>query len=488
MKPVFSVIEHLHRDRAIAEDAAAGRFTCAGETVDLGCEPDWQTADLPADEEWRIDWVKFYYGLDLAYAYRVTGEERFRAAWERLVASYLRQVPPAVDASEVTARRIVNWIYAWQRFGALSNGLEPALSERIAAEARHVRETLTPERNHRTLELYALAVAALAFDDADLLGLAVAELDRNLAEDFLPDGVHRECSTHYHMIALRSFAGLRENARRHGLPLPDGFEERLARAAEFARHCCRPDGTIPALSDADTGDYTVLLELLGVKPGETGASFADGGYFTQRSGDRFLIFDCGPLGDGGHGHYDLLSFEACAGGRPLVVDPGRYTYAEGEPNLRRWFKETAAHNTVCVDGLDQTPYARKAPTGPTAVPRFLGRSEDELAGEARSPAYEAVHRRRIRFVDGRHWVIEDTLTGVRDHRYDLRFHLPPGEVWTSGSAVLATDVALVIDGAQEITVEPGWVSPRYGVKHEAPVISAVARGRTASFRTELLPR
>jgi uncharacterized heparinase superfamily protein len=488
VKPVFSVIEHLHRDRAVAEDAAAGRFTCAGETVELGPEPDWLGADLPADEEWRFDWVKFYYGLDLAHAYRTTGDQRFRAAWERLVGSYLRQVPPACDPSEVTARRIVNWIYAWQQFGALSNGLEPALTQRIAAEARHVRETLTPERNHRTLELYALAITALAFDDGELLTLAFAELDRNLAEDFLPDGVHRECSTHYHMIALRSFAGLRENARRHAIALPDGYEERLGRAAEFARHCCRPDGTIPALSDADSGDYTALLELLGVEPGETGASFPHGGYFTQRSDDRFLIFDCGPLGDGGHGHYDLLSFEACAGGRPLVVDPGRYTYAEGKPNLRRWFKGTAAHNTVCVDGLDQTPYARKAPKGPTARPRFLGRTDDVLVGEAHSPVYEAVHRRRIRLVDGRHWVIEDALTGDRQHRYDLRFHLMPGEAWTSGSAVLGPGVALVIDGADEITIEPGWVSPRYGIKHEAPVVSAVARGRNAMFRTELLPR
>ena len=32
VKPVFSVIEHLHRDRAVAEDAVAGRFTCAGES------------------------------------------------------------------------------------------------------------------------------------------------------------------------------------------------------------------------------------------------------------------------------------------------------------------------------------------------------------------------------------------------------------------------------------------------------------------------
>ena len=486
MRPVFSVIEHLHRDRAVAEDAVAGRFTCAGETVELGPEPDWRSADLPADEEWRIDWVKFYYGLDLAHAYRATGDERYRTAWERLVASFLEQVPAADDPSEVTARRIVNWIYAWQGFGALSNGLEPALAERIAAEARHVRETLTPERNHRTLELYALAIAGLAFEDVELRELAVEELDRNLAEDFLPDGVHRECSTHYHMIALRSFAGLRENARRHGVALPEGFDERLRQAAEFARHCCRPDGTIPALSDADTGDYTQLLELLGVEPAETDASFPHGGYFTQRGRDRFLIFDCGPLGDGGHGHYDLLSFEAWAGGRPLIVDPGRFTYADGDD--RRWFKGTAAHNTVCVDGLDQTPYARKAPRGPTAQPRFLGRTRDELAGEARSPAYEAVHRRTVTFVDERQWVIEDTLTGEREHRYDLRFHLAPGEAWLSGSAVLAPGLALVIDGADEIAIEPGWVSPRYGVKEEAPVVSAVAHGRDAAFRTEVIPR
>ena len=49
-------------------------------------------------------------------------------------------------------------------------------------------------------------------------------------------------------------------------------------------------------------------------------------------------------------------------------------------------------------------------------------------------------------------------------------------------------LALVIDGADEIAIEPGWVSPKYGVKHDAPVVSAVARGRDATFRTELLPR
>ena len=73
--------------------------------------------------------------------------------------------------------------------------------------------------------------------------------------------MHRERSTHYHLIALRSFVGMRENCRRFNVALPHGFDERLARACEFARDCRRPDGTIPALSDADTGDYTELLTL-----------------------------------------------------------------------------------------------------------------------------------------------------------------------------------------------------------------------------------
>src|SRR4051795_8731559 len=262
-RPVHCVIEHLHRDRALAEEVAAGRFTFAGETRELGLEPDWLGADLPADEEWRIDWGKFYYGLDLADAFRATGERRFLDAFERLVGSFILQVPPHADDTEVTARRIVNWIYAWQRLPEVMIGED--LYESLGAQVRHVRANLSPERNHRTLELYALLIAALALPDLEpgLLEFTVAALHENLLTDFGADGVHRERSTHYHLIALRSFVGARENCRRYGLALPGGFDERLSLACDFALDIQRPDGTIPALSDSDSGDHREPLALAG---------------------------------------------------------------------------------------------------------------------------------------------------------------------------------------------------------------------------------
>jgi hypothetical protein len=538
---VFCVVEHAYCDLAVAEAACAGRFTLAGETVDVGPEPDWLGAALPPDPEWRIEWTKFYFGLDLANAYAETGERRFVAAWERLVGSYLRQLAPGEgrdDTSDVAARRVQNWIYAWAAFAAvpgfagLSAGVERELLDGIRAHAEYVRDNLTPERNHRTLELYALLIVSLALRELDpegkLRALAIEQLHENLLTDVREDGVHREQSTHYHCIALRSFLGARENARRFGFALPEGYDERLARACEFAMHCHRPDGGIPALSDSDGGGYADLLGLAadlldrddlrwaatagraGTPPERRCPSFPRGGYHVQRSGwgergrafadERYLIFDTGPIGDGGHGHYDLLNVEVAADGRPLIVDPGRYTYDEGEPNLRHWFKGTAAHNTVVIDGRDQTPYRPGKPRkGTIARGRLVERHGapglDVVVGEATSTVYDAVHTRRVAFVADEYWLIEDCLAAPTAHRYDLRFHLAAeadGEVTVERRGevhvVRAPGLALVIHGAGAATIEPGWVSPAYGVKRRAPVVSVVVEGACdATFTTAVLP-
>jgi hypothetical protein len=535
-RPVVCVIEHLHRDRSVADGVLAGRYRHAGVTVELGVEPNWRDPRLPADEQWRIEWSKFSEGLDLGYAYLQTGDRGYLDAWVRLVDSWIRQVPVTGDPSEVIGRRVQNWVYAWQAFAATSGfpGLPGGFRERLlgslADQLDHLQGNLTRERNHRTLELYGLLVVCLALPDLDPDGRrarsALDKLHANLLTDVWPDGVHRECSTHYHMIALRSFIGARHNATRYGLPIPDGYDQRLAAACRFALHTHRPDGMIPALSDADSGSHLDLLgqaatilgrpELrwvatggrAGQPPTERHVSFPNGGYHVQRSGwghdrtsyhqQRFLILDAGPLGDGGHGHYDLLSVEVFAAGRPLLVDPGRYTYSEDGGNWRRWFKSTAAHNTVTVDGLDQTPYRRGKPKGPVAQGRLLGRHTtpdlDVLAARAWSPVYDAVHDRQVAFVADQYWLVADQLRAPTSHRYQQRWHLHPtawGHVRIERRqrewVVHAPGLALVFPGSSRPRVEEGWVAEAYGVKRSAPVVVASTTGADVSFLTLLWP-
>jgi hypothetical protein len=116
-RPVLCVIDDLGRDLAVARAARAGRFSHCGVTLDLGRRPDWINGGL-TDPEWRIEWVKLYEGLDLAHACVVTGNGDYLTAWEDLVESFCYQVPVGHDTSDVSARRLQNWLYAWQRFAA----------------------------------------------------------------------------------------------------------------------------------------------------------------------------------------------------------------------------------------------------------------------------------------------------------------------------------------------------------------------------------
>ena len=536
-RSVFCVIEQNYREHGVAEEASSGRFTHAGLTLDLGVPPDWLNASFPHDEEWRIEWSKFYYGLNLAHAFTETGESRFLDTWQRLVQSWIQQVPIDYDSSDVLGRRIQNWIYAWNlfatapQFSGFTEDFTNEILTSLTAQVQHLRANLTAERNHRTLELYALFITALALPqldaDGSLQSFAMTELENNALTDMWPDGVHRECSTHYHAIVLRSLLGAWENARRFGLSFSSAYQERVEQACEFALHYHRPDGTIPALSDSDSGSYLDVLALgasllgrpdflygataglHGLPPRRRYVDFLHGGYFIQRSGwgtgttpfhqERFLIFDCGPLGDGGHGHYDLLNIEIAAGGRSLIVDPGRYTYAEGSPNWRHWFKGTAAHNTVCVDGLDQTPYRRGKPKKPIAQGRLVHRLSapgfDVLCGEVKSPSYDVVHTREILFVADEYWLVVDRLQGEQPHRYELRFHLAP-EAWERTSVtksaesvvVHAPGGALVFPANVTVEIEPGWIASTYGEKQNAPVVCIVQEEKTtAEFFTLIAP-
>src|SRR5437867_3690414 len=139
--------------------------------------------------------------------------------------------------------------------------------------------------------------------------------------------------------------------------------------------------------------------------------FADGGYAVMRSDwgplGHQLILDAGPLGCGtsdGHGHADLLSIQVAAFGTPYLVDAGTYCYTT-DREWRDFFRSTAAHSTVVVDGVGQA-----IPAGsfrwdgrPRARVRHWRSTTAFDLVDAEHDAYQrlpdpVLHRRRVIFV------------------------------------------------------------------------------------------
>ena len=120
----------------------------------------------------------------------------------------------------------------------------------------------------------------------------------------------------------------------------------------------------------------------------------------MQAGDTQLIADAGPMGPGGagHSHADALSFVLRRGEEDLLIDAGTFTYV-GDAKWRNWFRGTAAHNTIRIDGLDQaTPLGpfRWADKPEVAINAWRTDSEEDfLDAVCRYRGLE--HRRRILF-------------------------------------------------------------------------------------------
>ncbi len=532
--------EHLQKKRV--DEVLVNTFTFNHERHRLS-EPIAWLNNPSRDIEWLILLHKCYYFVGLGLHYRRTGDLRYRDRWVELTESWIEQVPPGFIASDVTGRRVQNWIFAFyyfihsHPFSCVSGDFLLRFLQSLHEQVDYLIRHLTPARNHRTLELYTIFLAAVVFpefrDAKKWLEFSITALTENAQNDILSDGVHCELSTFYHHTVLKNFLAVKQLAVDNHIGFPPAFDRQIQKALEFSLWVHKPDGAIPSLSDGDPGSFHELLkqgyqlyggpclqfavtgEHSGQPPKRRSRWFPEGGYAIVRGpwesaentrDGHYLIFDCGPLGAGNHGHLDVLNIELAGCGRSLIVDPGRYTYDEsGGINWRARFRGTAAHNTVEVDGKNQARYQYSPRHGKyrilgahpePALRTFVTTCHfDFVHGQVRSDEYPAIHHRTIFFAVWEYWLICDFLKSDLEHDYYLRFHLHPnacGKVTTKstvqGHFSDSPNLLVVQTGTQAgFRMDEGWFSPRYGVKYPVPVLRYDLHGRQALFQTLLFP-
>jgi hypothetical protein len=371
--------------------------------------------------------------------------------------------------------------------------------------------------------------------------VAKCGMEREALNQNAADGVNHERATWYHhevadMMLLCGLVG-----RASGIEFSDAYWARLASMLEYIASIMDITGHVPMFGDADDAvmvrfsqehDFNAYHSLLAsgavlfargdfkVKAGRfddksrwllgddvavqfdnlpvenlhlpVRRAFPEGGYYIL--GDWFetaeevrLVADAGPLGYlsiAAHGHADALSFTLSAKGKEILVDPGTYAY-HTQKKWRDYFRGTSAHNTVRVDGVDQS----------VAGGNFLWVSHaqarcDKFTADADRDEWEGSHdgylrlsapvrhRRKIVFDKRRKLIdVTDTLEGTGRHKVELFWHFSEecavvikegGVVARNGNLVsrfLAPEgMTIRLEHGNE-TLPLGWVSRHFDEKH-----------------------
>ena len=294
-----------------------------------------------------------------------------------------------------------------------------------------------------------------------------------------PDGFHFEQSTHYHVYALDLFLHAGMLASANGIPLPAEFEaslEKMLSALCLLGRCGAP----PRFGDDDggrlfdprrnhnehlldplatgailfnRGDYKAALahlteetiwlvgpegvrvwdELETPSPSMNSAALEASGMYLMASEKPAtqVAVDCGPLGTqtGGHAHADALSVTLRSRQYDLLIDPGTYEYV-GESGERNLFRGTGMHNTLRVDGLNQSEPASTFSwqrLAQSKTERWIqGKHFDLLV--ASHDGYQRLsapvtHRRWVLSLKNGMYLVRDRAEGAGRHQLEIAWHL-----------------------------------------------------------------
>jgi uncharacterized heparinase superfamily protein len=383
--------------------------------------------------------------------------------------------------------------------------MDPALSS-LATQCRHLARHIETHLlgNHIFANAKALLFGGLFFKgpEADRWrrkGEAI--LKRELIEQILPDGGHFERSPMYHSIILEDVLDCINAMRTYQLGDPE-LRERLSRTAssmlDLLRDILHDDDELPFFNDTALGitpapdELTAYAERLGIaasasRPTHITAKPDFGLWVLTGNGTRVIV-DAGRIGPDhlpGHAHCDTLSYELSVDGRRFVVNSGVYTYQGPE---REWFRSTAAHNTVRIDGEEQHEIwaafrvARRGYPVEVEVDDADGLARFSAAhtGYRRLPG-RPLHRRTITHGDGV-WSVDDRIEGAGTHRAESYIHIHPDvQVTQTGAASVECSLSNTLmtiraTDCDEMAIEDGLYSPEFGLKFANRVVVVTKRG------------
>ncbi len=493
-----------HSGKNTADQIRQGTFRFLNQPHRIGSPPDWTASEKGKLWRYNLHYFDWLHLLEYTDA-------------KSLVQDWIARVSP-VDYGDgwepyPTSLRCLNWTQyfaathrtQWLGDPEFRQQLWESLGMQLSYLSRNLETHLMG--NHLLENAAALAYVGSGFEGP--LAQAWFQLghelcQREIPEQILPDGCHFERSPMYHCRVQYLLMLLSQTQDPDLLNLVQAPLERAQLALTQMTH---PDGRIALLNDSAFDIYHEPSVLAGASLGSTNAtqtgawSLPDAGYYGYRDAEQnYLICDAGLVGPDyipGHAHGDLFSYELSLRGHRVIVDTGVFTY---ESNTDRdYSRATRAHNTVEVDGRNQSDFwgafrvgRRARPQAITFQPTATGfHLSGSHSGYDRPPT-RASHSRTFQVDSPMRIQIQDHITASQTVEARSFIHLAPS------CEIITRETGKVQVGYRhgEFTIEAldaGQISetttdyfPEFGLRQPRSTLQLITRGQNASMGYRIL--
>lgn len=400
--------------------------------------------------------------------------------------------------------------------------------------------------NHVIVEAAAMGIAGIVMEQEAWEKTAFSIFDREIVRQNYADGVNKEVSLHYQSFFMEAAGLLMLTMERAGKSIPVNWQTILQKMSRYVADCQGSYGETVVFGDDDEGKildlegaeaedrrskkalhrshYQYVLQLMSLILPERYAEkisdrtllclvskeesekimqkeaytcsesvcYEEGGVSLLRSKDKRVLIgiDHGELGFGSiaaHGHADALSFQMYLDGKPVFADAGTYIY-HTDLESRNAFRKTENHNTVTINGKDQSEMLGAFLWGKRAKTTLLwhnlkvGNSWKEAAVKDGSVCYveaehdgyaPVIHRRKFVF-DGNGLKIYDSLLHVqREISYGIHFLLGENIKIYKKESSLERNIVAVLSEDTEIHLHIGLLENEQQQNQKKEVLPAV---------------
>lgn len=433
------------------------------------------------DEEWIFMLNRHRYWITLGQAYVLTKDEKYTKTFIRQLTHWIKNVRPVEGTEKTTWRTIEagirgeNWIKAYSYFSNseyIDEETTRIFVESLKEHGEYLYSNYSDARklsNWGVLESHGLLVIGLFLNDKELSEKYIQESLRRLEEQIglqvMEDGMHWEQSPMYLNEVLHCYLDTINICKRNNIEIPNIILEKTKKLAYANLYMKKPNHKQICQSDSDDTDlrdmltkaaylfedgvlkfgsyeeidfesiwdlgYDSIKKYKGIKvkyPEYVSYGFEDSGNYYMRSGwsehDNYMYFHCGTLGSG-HGHADLLHISVFANGEDYLIDPGRYTYIEGNEE-REYLKSCKAHNTTIVDDEEFTKlngsWSYNSVATPIKHPFISKDAYDYLEGSHLGDMSKGIFTNRsVIYIKPDIWVLVDRFYGEGTHKYNQIF-------------------------------------------------------------------